>query len=209
VNSSSEIPKSELEDNEPDRPVVHNHEHDFECLFWIGLWLVTRRVKNKPIDAYKLVFSHSLEATGLRYSFFTAGFPNLYHQLHSSLKCFADPLDDLRQRLCSECHTINDLPLSDSIEEIASHYSYVVSRPFEIFFDDIEKTRSEWGKIRITPISANPKIRGRGLQVKPSEVITKTRTAQKRKLGQEVEEPGVGGDSQLEGSRTKKAQSKP
>jgi hypothetical protein len=121
--------------------------------------------------------------------------------------CFAAPLEVVRDQLYSEYIKINandPLP-SDSIEDIASRYSYVVTRPFNFFFRDIDKTRSEWENIRLTPVSANPKAQGRPLPVKPSEVVT----ARKRKSPQAVEEPGVGGGSQIEGSRTKKARSQP
>jgi hypothetical protein len=110
----------EISNSEPDRAVavVHNHGHDFECLWWIGLWLVTRRVKDSPIDAYKSVFSHSLQATGPRVTLFITGVPKISTKIHSSLKCLAGPLDLLRLRLYSACIRINatDPPLSESIE---------------------------------------------------------------------------------------------
>jgi hypothetical protein len=151
--------RKKISNREPKRAVVHNHGHDFECLWWISLWLVTRRVKGNPIDAFKSVFSHSLQATGPRVTFFTTGVPDISDEIHSSLVCLAAPLDFLREQLYSECITINandPLP-SDSIEEIASRYSFVVVRPFSIFFQDIEETRPTWDQIQLTPVSAKPK----------------------------------------------------
>ncbi|EFI27005.1 other/FunK1 protein kinase [Coprinopsis cinerea okayama7 len=138
--------------------LVHNFVHDLEAIWWILLWLITKRVKQLGLerDFVDTLFGQEtgkldVNSASNRWNIFT---------LAESIAKHNDVVKALPSPLRSNFIAVMDLLRVDlQVDYQRQHrernyhdpgsYSWVVNVPFRAFFNDIEGDRDQWAGVRL------------------------------------------------------------
>lgn len=123
-------------------PVVHNFQHDLESIWWILLCTVTARPQHTGAHAWsRKVFRNTCDVSLERHNALITGDPELQTLVDPTLQEIIVNIDLLRTHLLGLYKERAQNPLLHHVEP----YTYI-SALFSAIFDDMEKTRSVWGK---------------------------------------------------------------
>ncbi|KAG2008875.1 other/FunK1 protein kinase [Coprinopsis cinerea AmutBmut pab1-1] len=177
-------------------PVDHNYQHDLESIWWISLWLGSARVDmDLPRDKFvNTVFPTTMDLSYSQYhgrwNIFIAC-PTLLEDgpLVQSLPraisktTFLARLDTLRKSLKAEYRKRNH---RNEHRDLGT-YSLILNVAFRNFFRGIEKSRKEWGNLRLIKDPVPQKLaKGKESSHNLDAPLADPLTGQKRKFNQPI-----------------------
>ncbi|EAU89881.2 other/FunK1 protein kinase [Coprinopsis cinerea okayama7 len=137
---------------DPESLVIHNYQHDLESIWWIILWLVGTRVKEKLPRTFSEMFQQHVNGPYAKARHYVLTYPltragDLLRSLPQSLRssAFLNALDTLRQDLHHQYIARN----GDNRQSDIGSYSWIISKAFPRFLASIEPSRDEWGAIAL------------------------------------------------------------
>lgn len=148
VEDDDPFREKEEEDEEPNKFVVHNFQHDLESVWWLLLWNLTARIEHAPSNDWaKEIFHNSLKLSEAREGCFERGIRLMMAKiLIQSAKGFAKPIEGVRHFMKKQYTD------RERRAQLRTFSSYVdIHHEFELFFDALQDEKPlAWREVALT-----------------------------------------------------------